>query len=237
MTSPATSPPDVGVVVTAAGAGVRAGPGEPKQFRSIHGVPMLLRALRPFTSHPAVAHVVVTLPAGHVEHPPEWLGKLIGERLTLVPGGARRAESVRAGLRALAPAAVLVLVHDAARPFVTRETIDEVMRRARAGVGAVAALPVTDTLKEVGDGQRVVWTAPREHMWRAQTPQGFPRVMLDAAYARVLPSGEAEAPTDDAELCERAGFPVEVVPDSPYNLKVTTADDFRVAEALARELR
>src|SRR5881409_3196896 len=87
VTSPAASPPDVGVVIVAAGAGVRAGPGEPKQFRSILGVPMLLRALRPFTSHPDIDHVVVALPPGFAERPPEWLGRLAGERLTLVPGG------------------------------------------------------------------------------------------------------------------------------------------------------
>ena len=84
MSSPVASPPDVGVVIVAAGAGVRAGPGEPKQFRPIHGVPMLLRTLRPFTSHPAVTQVVVAVPAGFAERPPEWLGKLVGDRLCLV---------------------------------------------------------------------------------------------------------------------------------------------------------
>src|SRR5712692_10310544 len=103
VSSAPASPPDVGVVIVAAGAGVRAGPGEPKQFRPIHGVPMLLRALRPFTSHPEVVHVVVALPAGHVQQPPDWLAKLGGERLGLVPGGETRAQSVRAGLRALTP--------------------------------------------------------------------------------------------------------------------------------------
>ncbi len=234
MSSPAGSPPDVGVVVVAAGAGVRAGPGEPKQFRPIHGVPMLLRALRPFTSHPDVGQVVVALPPGFAERPPEWLAKLAGERLRFVSGGATRAQSVRAALAALPPSATLVLVHDAARPFVSRATIDGVIGRARAGVGAVAAIPVGDTLKEVADGGRVGRTVPRERLWRAQTPQGFPRAMLDRAYAE-LPR-DAPASTDDAELCERAGLPVEVVPDSPHNLKVTTADDFRLAEALAREL-
>ena len=187
MTSPAASPPDVGVVIVAAGAGVRAGPGEPKQFRSILGVPMLLRALRPFTSHPDVDHVVVTLPPGYAERPPEWLGRLAGERLTLVAGGASRAHSVAAGLHALRPSAV-VLVHDAARPFVLRGTIDAVIARARAGVAAVAALPVSDTVKEVteeaGGGRRIARTVPRERLWRAQTPQGFPREMLEQVYAK-----------------------------------------------------
>lgn len=236
MSSPAASLPDVGVVVVAAGAGVRAGPGEPKQFRPILGVPMLLRALRPFTSHPDVLHVVVTLPPAYVERPPEWLGKLRGERLALVPGGAQRADSVRAGLAALPPEATVILVHDAARPFVGRGTIDVVIARARAGVGAVAAVPLSDTLKEVVKENRITKTIERDHLWRAQTPQGFPRHMLEAAYARRA-SGKAATPTDDAEVCERAGFPVEVVTDSPHNLKITTTDDFRIAEALARELR
>ena len=236
MSSPAASPPDVGVVVVAAGAGVRAGPGEPKQFRPILGVPMLLRALRPFTSHPDVLHVVVALPPAYVERPPEWLAKVRGERLSLVAGGALRADSVRAGLAAVAPAAAVILVHDAARPFVGRETIDSVIARARTGVGAVAAVPLSDTLKEVVEERRIKRTVERERLWRAQTPQGFPRDMLEAAYA-TRASGQAAVPTDDAEVCERAGFPVEVVTDSPHNLKITTTDDFRLAEALTRELR
>src|SRR5437762_2839440 len=223
-----------GVVVVAAGAGVRAGPGEPKQFRPILGVPMLLRALRPFTSHPDVGQVIVVVPVGFDARPPEWLGKLVGDRLALVAGGATRTQSVRAGLGALPPHATVVLVHDAARPFVTRETSDGVIAKARPGVGAVAAIPVSDTVHAV-EQERITKTVPRNRLWRAQTPQGFPRAMIERAYAG-LANGDA-ASTDDAELCERAGFPVEVVPDSPDNLKVTTADDFRVAEALARELR
>ena len=234
MTSPDASRPDVGVVIVAAGAGARAGPGEPKQFRPILGVPMLLRALRPFTSHPDVGHVVVALPAGFETRPPDWLGKLVGERLALVAGGATRAHSVRAGLGALPAHVRIVLIHDGARPFVTRETVDGVVAKARAGVGAVAAIPVSDTVKDV-EQERITKTVARNRLWRAQTPQGFPRAMIERAYA-ALGDGDAMA-TDDAELCERAGLPVDVVPDSPYNLKVTTADDFRIAEALARELR
>jgi len=242
VSSPVVSQPDVGVVVVAAGAGVRAGPGEPKQFRPIVGVPMLLRALRPFTGHPEVRQVVVALPPGYAERPPEWLGKLRGDRLAFVPGGTHRADSVRAGLEALPDDATIILIHDAARPFVSRETIDAVIARARGGVGAVAAVPTSDTLKEVGHGPhrstpRITRTVDRERIWRAQTPQGFPRKMLHDAYAQLGAISNGGAPSDDAEVCERAGFPVELIPDSPYNVKITTADDFRIAEALARELR
>ncbi len=243
MSSPGASPPDVGVVVVAAGAGVRAGPGEPKQFRAILGVPMLLRALRAFIGHPDVRQVIVALPPEYAQRPPEWLAKLRGERLALVPGGSQRFDSVRAGLEALPADATIVLVHDAARPFVSRGTIDAVITRARAGVGAVAAVPNSDTLKEIGQASaqrptpRIVRTVDRDRIWRAQTPQGFPRQMLGDAYRQLRSFTNGGAPSDDAEVCERAGFPVELVPDSPYNFKITTADDFRIAEALARELR
>src|SRR2546428_7558912 len=93
VSSAPASPPDVGVVIVAAGAGVRAGPGEPKQFRPIHGVPMLLRALRPFTSHPAVGQVIVAVPAGFAERPPEWLRERPGGRPRPLPGRAARAPS------------------------------------------------------------------------------------------------------------------------------------------------
>ncbi len=231
MISGAGSPPDVGVVVVAAGSGVRAGPGEPKQFRAIGGVPMLLRAVRPFAAHPAVARVVIALPPAWAARPPAWLAEVAGDRLTIVAGGAERADSVRAALAALPAHLAIVLVHDAARPFVAREVIDAVIAGARSGAGAVAAIPVSDTLKETEADGRVLRSVPRDRLWRAQTPQGFPRPMLAAAYA--APPGDPVA-TDDAGWCEHAGFPVRVVTDSARNIKVTTPDDFRTAEALAR---
>jgi len=141
---------------------------------------------------------------------------------------------VRAGLEVLGDPPAVVLVHDAARPFVDAATIAAVIERARTGVGAVAAVPVGDTVKDVDDDGRVARTVPRGRLWRAQTPQGFPGAMLVAGYARW--PADAPAPTDDAEAVARAGFPVEVVPGSAFNLKVTTEEDWRLAEALAREL-
>src|SRR5207244_7622538 len=195
-------------------------PGGAKPVPSHPRCPVAPRTVPPLSAAPAGGQGVGAVPAGFTERPPEWLGKLVGDRLCLVPGGAARAQSVRAGLRALPSSASVVLVHDGARPFVSRETIDNVIARARGGVGAVAAVPLHDTIKEVVEQNRITRTVARERLWRAQTPQGFPRAMIDEAYARARK--QDPVPTDDAELCERAGFAVEVIPDTPDNLKVTT---------------
>ncbi|HEU4829006.1 MAG TPA: 2-C-methyl-D-erythritol 4-phosphate cytidylyltransferase [Gemmatimonadales bacterium] len=223
-------PRDVGVLVVAAGVGQRVGGGVLKQYREIGGVPMLLRALRPFVSHPKVKHVVVALPATHAAAPPEWLAALAGKALSFVAGGVERHSSVQKALAALDPACHIVLVHDAARPFVERATIDAVIAVARAGTGAVAAVPVSDTLKEAGHDRRVRRTVPRDELWRAQTPQGFPRELLQRAHDAAGAGADA---TDDAILVERLGEPVHVVPDSAANFKVTTAEDLALAEAWA----
>ena len=212
----------------AAGRGERVG-GSLKQYREIAGVPMLVRALRPFLSHPEVAHVVVALPATHAAAPPEWLSVLAGDSLTLVAGGAQRSESVRNALAALREECSVVLVHDAARPFVERATIDAVIRTARNGEGAVAAVPLTDTLKQSDEADCfIAATLPREHLWRAQTPQGFPRDVFERAHAE--PPDNA---SDDAVLVERLGHPVRIVPDTPRNFKVSTVDDLALAELWA----
>lgn len=213
-------PPDVGVVIVAAGQGVRAGPGVPKQFREVAGAPLILHTLRPFLAHPEVHTVALVLPPGDAARPPVWLAPLAGERLRLAAGGALRQESSRAGVAALPAACRIVLVHDGARPLVTREVVDAVIHAARAGRGAIAAVPVHDTLKLVGPGQRVRTTLDRTGVWRAQTPQGFPREMLEAAF-----DAADGAATDEAALVEAIGGEVVVVPDAPTNLKVTTAED------------
>lgn len=213
----------------AAGRGVRAGAGEPKQFRPVAGAPLVLHALRPFLQHPAVHRVVLVLPPDIAAAPPAWLADLAGERLLLVAGGAERQDSARAGLAALPPACQVILVHDGARPLPDGGVIDRVIAEARAGRGAVAAVPLSDTIKEVDPEGRIRATVPRERLWRAQTPQGFPRALLERAYAGMDPSAPA---TDDAGLVERAGGTVVVVPDTTRNLKVTTPADLALAELL-----
>jgi 2-C-methyl-D-erythritol 4-phosphate cytidylyltransferase len=227
-------PRDVGVVIVAAGQGARLGGETPKQFRAVGGVPMLLRAIRPFAAHPEVSGLAVVLPADVAAAPPSWLQELSGPALRLVAGGAERSDSAMAGVAALAPECVIVLVHDAARPFVDQAIIDAVVARAREGKGAVPAVPVGDTLKEAAAPERggaIARTVPRDGLWRAQTPQGFPRPMLERAYAAARSQGRGA--TDDAALVEATGAPVTLVPGSEQNIKVTTAVDFRLAEWMA----
>jgi 2-C-methyl-D-erythritol 4-phosphate cytidylyltransferase len=218
--------------VVAAGRGARAAQGTatPKQYRPIGGVPMLARALRPFAAHPRVGPVVVVLPAEDAAAPPGWLVDAVPQRLVVVAGGATRQESVANGLRALPAGPSIVLVHDAARPFLDRALIDRVIAVAELGAVAVPGLPLAETVKETDAAGLVVRTVARERLVAVQTPQGFPRSTLETAHQRAR--GEPPA-TDDAALCARLGTAVRVVAGGPHNLKVTTAEDFALAEALA----
>jgi 2-C-methyl-D-erythritol 4-phosphate cytidylyltransferase len=226
-------PRDAGAIVVAAGRGARFCSDIPKQFHLVGGVPIVLRALRPFTSHPDVAHVVLVLPPTEADHPPDFLAELSRQGLTTVPGGIHRGDSVRAGLAALKSQCTVVLVHDGARPFVQRQTIDAVIAYARRGEGAVPGVLLSDTLKEVSreDPTRIARTRPRARLWRAQTPQGFPRRVLEEAHARAARTGHRA--TDDAALVEALGVPVRLVPDSSNNIKITTSEDLALAELLA----
>jgi len=221
--------------VVAAGQGLRVG-GVPKQFRDLSGVPVLRSALEPFLSHSDVLFTVAVVPPDAARKPPVWLAEMIGLRFGVVSGGAERGHSVRAGLAALPVAANVVLVHDGARPFPSRDVIDQVIAIARSGRAAIAAIPLGDTLKEAertDEGIVVRKTIPRDELWRAQTPQGFPRALLVEAHEK---AGGLEA-TDDAQLVERLGKPVVLVPDVPTNLKITTLEDLEMADALiARRL-
>jgi len=228
---------DVGVVIVAAGAGTRAQAGAPsdrpelKQFRWVAGKPMLLHSVQSFQLRPDVAMVVCVLPKAYAGDPPPWLFQCDLDRLLVSVGGRERAESVYNGLEDLPEEVEYVLVHDAARPLATGSTIGRVIAEARKGHGAVAALPVVDTLKEVDDDGRIVRTVDRARLWRAQTPQGFPRAMLEQAHVEARRAGESA--TDDAALCERLGFTVKVVRGSERGMKITEESDFARIDALA----
>ena len=234
MSGPGSTARDVGVVIVAGGSGTRAagaGPGaELKQFRWVAGKPALLHSLQTFMARPDVISVVCVLPNSHAADPPPWIFQCDVDRLMIAPGGRTRSESVANGLDDLPDEASVVLVHDAARPLVGDETIDRVVTTVRAGQCAIAALPVVDTLKEVDDAGHIVRTVERERLWRAQTPQGFPREVIVRAHREA--KAQRISATDDAALCERLGIPVVVVRGSERAMKITDESDFARTEAL-----
>jgi 2-C-methyl-D-erythritol 4-phosphate cytidylyltransferase len=220
---------DVGVVIVAGGSSTRTGSTELKQFRWVAGKPTLLHSLQTFMSRPDVVSVVCVLPIAYAADPPPWIFQCDIDRLMISTGGRTRTESVLAGLEDLPDEAAVVLVHDAARPLVSDETIDRVVSGVRAGHSTIAALPVVDTLKEVDDDGVIVRTIERERLWRAQTPQGFSRETIERAHREAKINHIAA--TDDAALCERLGIPVRVVRGSERALKITEEADFNRAEA------
>ena len=222
---------DVGVVIVAGGAGTRTASTELKQFRWVSGRPALLHSVQAFMARPDVAVVVVVLPKAYAADPPPWLFQCDVDRLLVSVGGAERHQSVVNGLEDLPEEVTVAVVHDAARPLVTDDTIERVIAEARKGHGAVAALPVVDTLKEVDAEGRIVRTVDRTNLWRAQTPQAFPRVMLEEAH--VAARRDRVGATDDAALVERLGHRVVVVRGSERGMKITEEADFARAEALS----
>ncbi|MDB5454610.1 MAG: bifunctional 2-C-methyl-D-erythritol 4-phosphate cytidylyltransferase/2-C-methyl-D-erythritol [Caulobacter sp.] len=216
-------------VIVAAGSGTRAGPGSAKQWRAVAGKPVLRWSVETLLTAGAKALVVVISPGAEADLAAALAGL---DGWSFVLGGATRAASVQAGLEALAdrPGDEPVLVHDAARPFLGSATIAALLAALDAGAdGALPALAVTDTLKRGVPGQGVT-TTTRDGLWRAQTPQAFRRSTLVAAYA-AWPAGDE--PTDDAQLVERAGGEVVLVPGDPRLLKLTYPEDFAMAERLA----
>ncbi len=220
--------PSVGVAVPAAGSGRRLG-GVKKTFLMLDGVPVLERALRPFLEIDEVIAVVVALPAADVDSPPEWLINL-DPRVSVTLGGATRRDSVWAALEALPDQCDVIAVHDGARPLVTADVVRRCVDVAAGGVGAVAGVPVVDTIKRVDSEGVVIETPERAGFWNAQTPQVFPRHLLTEAYRRAR-EDDVQA-TDDAALVEAFGGQVQMVEASAANLKVTGPGDLDLARVL-----
>ncbi|MFC4019804.1 2-C-methyl-D-erythritol 4-phosphate cytidylyltransferase [Micromonospora sp. GCM10011542] len=217
---------DVAVLVPAAGAGVRLGPGRPKALRLLAGEPLLVHAVRRLAAAPSVHTIVVAAPAAEVPAVRELLTPVAP--VTVVAGGAERQASVAAALAAVPPGPEIVLVHDAARALTPPELVESVAAAVRAGSDAVIpVLPVVDTIKEVDAGEVVLGTVDRSTLRAVQTPQGFRRTALAAAHAAA-----GDPLTDDAGLVEKLGVAVSCVPGSEYALKITRPFDLALAEHL-----
>jgi 2-C-methyl-D-erythritol 4-phosphate cytidylyltransferase/2-C-methyl-D-erythritol 2,4-cyclodiphosphate synthase len=213
----------VTAIIAAGGAGHRVGGGTPKQFLDLDGKTILEYSVAAFDRHPDVTDLVLVVPGGAAAAgltPP-----VTNRPLRVVAGGARRQDSVANGFDAVGSDCDVVLIHDAARPFVSAEVIDRTIAAAAEHGAAIAAVASRDTVKRVSDGV-VRETIPREAIFLAQTPQGFRRDVLAAAVALGRSGIEA---TDEAALAESAGYPVRVIEGDPANVKITTADDLSAA--------
>lgn len=225
-----------GVLVPAAGPGLRLGPGGPKALRLLAGEPLLVHAIRGLREVAEIGPVVVAAPPDEVEL---VLGLLSQYDVQVVAGGAHRHDSVARALAGLPPGIDLVLVHDAARCLTPPMVFAAVIAELRAGADAVVpVLEVNDTVKRV-DGLVVVETVPRAELRTAQTPQGFRREVLELAHARLAQSELAQSVgfdhTDDAGMVEALCRTVVTVPGHGEAFKVTRPLDLLLAEAVLRE--
>lgn len=220
-------------MIAAAGSGERLGAGGPKAFAEVFGRSLLAWSLAAFDAAESIEGVVVVAPR-RGEDRAAAAAEAAGVEVEVVPGGEHRSQSVASGLEAVG--SELVVVHDAARPLVTAELIDEVVRRLDFDpeiTGVIAATPVTDTIKEASVSRRVLRTPERSRLWAVQTPQAFRTAGLREAIASH--PDELGTVTDDAMLVERFGGEVLIHQASADNIKVTTPRDLQIAAMLLAE--
>jgi 2-C-methyl-D-erythritol 4-phosphate cytidylyltransferase len=226
------------VIIPAAGLGTRMAPptpgkGKSKQFAELNGTPILIHTLRKFAASPLVTDIYVALrPEEITEFRTRLQSEGLHKRVELVHGGEHRQQSVANALSAISASSEdIILVHDAVRPFVTEDTIEQVVQAAKKYGAAIAGMPAVDTVKQVdrtAEGAVITATIPRERVVMAQTPQGFRYGVLKKAFDEANADGFLG--TDEASLIERAGGEVAVVMGSPRNIKITTPADMELAE-------
>ena len=224
-----STPNRTAVIIVAAGRGLRAGPGGPKQYRTLGGRSVIARAMAAFCGHPQVVAVQPVVNPDDIA----VFNQAIGDVAALPPvnGGATRQASVRAGLEALvATAPDIVLIHDAARPFANDALIARAIEAATSTGAAVPVIPVTDTIKQVDARGHVDATPERARLRIAQTPQAFRYDVILEAHRRAAREGRDDF-TDDAALAEWAGLTVATFEGDPANMKLTTPEDFAREEA------
>ena len=217
-------------IIVAAGSGVRLGRSEPKAFVKIGGRTMLSYSLRVVASVAAIRELVITVPEGFEGAArAEVTATSVRIPVKITCGGAERQDSVRIALALTSAESDLVVVHDAARPMATATMFEACLEAAARAGGAIAAIPLADTLKRVVDSA-ITETIARAELWQAQTPQAFRRDVLVAAHRHAV--DERIVATDDADLVERIGTSVEVVEGSTANIKITTPSDLAIVEAI-----
>lgn len=211
----------VSVIITAGGYGKRMG--QPKQFLTLLGKPMIEWTIDVFKRSKSIGQIILVVAPENMEQ-----AKSFG--VTIAEGGAERTDSVRNGLKLVSKDTDIVLIHDGARPLITGQIIEASIAEARNSGAAVVGVPVKDTIKEATSNEkRVTRTLDRKTLWQAQTPQAFKRDIIMKAYENAKDNA-----TDDSKLVEDLGIPVKMVMGSYENIKVTTPEDLVIAEAILR---
>ena len=228
----------VAAIIAAGGRGVRLGADRPKQFLEIQGRSILELSIKALAASDRIDEIVVALPEDHLDAVARAFEGRIKQPLHFVAGGERRQDSVANAFAKTSEQADVVVIHDAARPFVTTDVIDRAIDGALEYGAAIAAVPVRDTVKQTGDAnaqgsRRILATIPRDSVFLAQTPQAFARDVL----ARALAEGAQVDATDEAMLVERLGLPVHIVEGDPRNAKITTSADLAAAKAAALQTK
>ena len=222
----------VQVIVPTAGLGVRLNAGKPKALVFLSGKPLFLFCLQTFEQHPLVDSIILVVPQEHKE---EFKANVELFNITkvrhIVDGGKTRCESVLKGLACVDEDTEIVAVHDGARPFVTKEVIEQAIHTAQKNGAAIVGVPIKPTIKRVNPKDYLVTeTVAREGLWEVQTPQVFKREVLFKAHQE----NDDPNATDDSVLVERIGMPVKMLEGGHDNLKITTPEDLRIAEALLK---
>lgn len=224
----------IAAILPAAGLGTRMGAETPKQFLDLDGLPLVIFTLRRLAASSAITEFFIATRADEVPSLSERIAlEKIGRPVRVVRGGGSRQESVANALAEVDSATEIVLVHDAVRPFVTREQIDRVIDEARSRGAAILGIPAIDTVKEVKraslpqDVALITATIPRERIVLAQTPQAFSFALLKQAFAKAAEDGSTGS--DEASLVERLGHEVHVVLGSERNIKITRPADMELA--------
>ncbi len=221
------------VVIPAAGSGKRFG--ENKQLKILGDRPLVFHTLKPFIDSELINEIVVVAPKNDVQQLSRGLKSMISVKsVMVVAGGNTRQKSVFNGLKAASDSSELICVHDAVRPFVTKELIEKAVNACSEHDGVIVAQSSTDTIKKVMDDQ-IMETLPRETIWRAQTPQVFSKSALQEALK--MAEDENIQGTDEASLLERIGYQVGFVEGSSLNIKITTEEDWVFAEAIFNHIQ
>ena len=226
----------IGAIVPAAGRGMRMDKALPKQYLPLGGKPLLARTLEVLEKSHLIDEIFLVLDSGLLNYCRKEIiiQYNLKKPMHLIKGGKTRQESVFNGLMSIGEGFGIVLIHDAVRPFIDEHTLSEVIAQASIHKAALVAVPVSDTIKKSDPECFVSGTVPRRNLWAVQTPQAFEPGLLLRAHVKAREDNFSA--TDDASLVERLGHRVKIVEGSPWNIKITTAEDLVIAEAILREI-